>query len=269
MRNSIITFIGAGNMASALIGGLIANGYDPGKIWACDQATEKLSGLEKRYGIHTTTDNHQGVKQADTLVFAVKPQHLKAVVTELAGTIQQQQPLILSIAAMVPTTHLEQWLGGNLAIIRCMPNTPALIQCGATGLYANAHADEEQKNRAESILRAVGLTVWISQEEQMDIVTVLSGNGPAYFFLFMQYLQEAAEKLGLAKDIARVLTLQTALGAAKLAVEAPEDLVSLRKQVTSPGGTTERALEVLGQGNLAQLFFEALKAAQQRAKEEL
>lgn len=267
MHNSTITFIGAGNMASALIGGLIAVGYDPSKIWACDPSIKQLAQLQNTYGIQTTADNHLGVKQANILVFAVKPQQLKTVATELADTIQQQNPLILSIAAMIPTAHLAQWLGAKPAIIRCMPNTPALIRCGATGLFANAYVNAAQKNLAESILRAVGLTVWINDETQMDIVTALSGSGPAYFFLFMQHLQEAAEKLGLAPDTARLLTLQTCLGAAKLAAESAENLATLRQQVTSPGGTTERALEVLEGGDLAQLFYQALAAAQRRAVE--
>ena len=207
------------------------------------------------------------ISTSDTLIFAVKPQHLKNIAIELAASIQQQKPLIISIAAMIPTTHLAQWLGGKPVIIRCMPNTPALIRCSATGMFANAQANEEQKNLAESILRAVGLTVWIDDEAQMDKVTALSGCGPAYYFLFMQYMQEAAEKLGLTKDMARLLTLQTALGATKLAVESVEDLATLRKQVTSPGGVTERALEVLEQGNLPQLFYQALEAAQKRATE--
>jgi len=267
MQQPTITFIGAGNMASALIGGLIADNYPAAKIWATDPNPEKLEQLHKRFGIHTTTNNEQGVAQSEVLVLAVKPQILKSVVTALSASIQRKAPLLISIAGMISTVHLENWLGAKLPIIRCMPNTPALIRCGATGLFANPYATPVQKNRAESIMRAVGLVVWINDETQMDTVTALSGCGPAYFFLFMQFLQEAAEKLGLNKETARLLTLQTALGAARLAMETPDDLLTLRKNVTSPGGSTEQAIKILENDELKQLFFQALQAAQQRAEE--
>lgn len=266
MRNTFITFIGAGNMANSLIGGLIADGYDPKRICAADPNLEKLKNLQKKFGINITTKNNEAVANANVIIFAVKPQILKIVATELSNFITEKKPLIISVAAMIPSTHIEKWLQ-NAAIVRCMPNTPALIRCGATGLLANRYVTSEQKNLAESIMRAVGITVWVNNEEQIDIVTALSGSGPAYFFLLMEMLQQSAEKLGLPAETARLLTLQTALGAARLALESNEDVTTLRKQVTSPGGTTERAIGVLESGNIRELFFEALQAAQLRALE--
>lgn len=267
MHNPILTFIGAGNMASSLIGGLIADGYNPAAIWATDPSLEKLTVLRERFKIQVTQDNNEAAAKADILILAVKPQAMKIVVKQLALTVTKKQPLIISIAAMIPTGHIEKWLSSKHPIVRCMPNTPALLRCGASGLYANSVVKEEQRNLAESILRTVGLTVWINNEEQMDIVTALSGSGPAYFFLLMEILQKAAEKMGLDAKTARLLVLETGLGAARLALESEQDLSALRHQVTSPGGTTERALEILEQGKLSELFYNALRAAEQRAKE--
>lgn len=263
----VISFIGAGNMATSMIGGLIADGYDPKKIWASNPEQEQLQRLHKNFGIHATTDNHEAVSKADVVIFSVKPQILKTVVKELATEIHKKRPLIISIAAMIPSGHIEKWLGEKLAIVRCMPNTPALIQSGASGLYANSHVSEEQKSLAESILRAVGVTVWIENEDLMNAVTALSGNGPAYYFYFMENLQKAGEKMGLSKETAKLLTLQTALGAARLALETKEDLQTLRRQVTSPGGMTERALEILQEANFEKWLYDAMTAAEQRALE--
>lgn len=266
-KNINIAFIGAGNMASSLIGGLIADGYSPKHIWASNLLVEKLQQLETQFGIHTTSDNLMAAENADVLVLSVKPQILHEVATELAPLLQRRRPLIISIAAMIPMRLLEQWLGADLAIVRCMPNTPALIGCGATGMFANANINPQQHSIAENIMRAVGLTVWIEQEKMMDIVTALSGSGPAYFFLTIEALQHAAIKLGLPHDAARLLTLQTALGAARLALETNTEITELRQQVTSPGGTTERAVAVLEQGQLRELYLQALKAGIARADE--
>ena len=208
-------------MASALISGLIANGYDPSKIWAADPQSEKLAVLQTEFGIQTTQTNLTAVQHADIVVLAIKPQLAKAVVSELSKVVQAKKPLILSIIAGVRENSFCQWLGGGqVAVVRCMPNTPALTRCGATGLYANAAVSIEQKNQAESILRAVGITVWVNEEKQIDIVTALSGSGPAYFFRIMEVLEQAAVDLGLPADAAHLLTLQTCLGAARIALEA-------------------------------------------------
>lgn len=262
-----ISFIGAGNMATSLIGGLIADGYDPKKIWATNPNAQQLQQLQQRFGINITADNKEAANEAEIVVLAVKPQKLKTVATELAAVIKRHHPLIISVAAMIPVGHLEKWLGEKTAIVRCMPNTPSLIQSGASGLFANAYVSEEQKSLAESIIRAVGIIVWITKEEQMDIVTALSGSGPAYFFYFMETMQKSAEKLGLPTETARLLTLQTALGAARLAMETAEDLSTLRQQVTSPGGTTERAFEILMQAQLDDWIHQAMSAAKKRAVE--
>lgn len=266
MKNHTITFIGAGNMAHSLIGGLIADGFDPKKIWATNPLPEQLENL-KPLGIHTSQDNHVGAAHADIIIFAVKPQILKTVALELAEIINKKNSLVISIAAGVRETDLRRWLGNNCAIVRCMPNTPALVSSGATGLYANPHVTPEQKNLAESILRAVGITVWLDDETHLDTVTALSGSGPAYFFLMMEALENAAVNLGLPSETARLLTIQTALGAARMALESSHTVSELRQNVTSPGGTTERALQVLEHGQLKSLFAEAVQAAQQRAIE--
>lgn len=267
MQNATITFIGAGNMAHSLIGGLIADGYNASRLWATCPDDPILQDLRTRFAIHTSSDNQKGAQAADVIVFAVKPQVLSNVATELASTIKAKKPLIISIAAGVRESDIQRWLGGGVAIVRCMPNTPALLGCGATALYANAHVTSEQKDLAESILRAVGVTVWLTTEQQLDTVTALSGCGPAYFFRVMEALLDAAEAMGLPRDIANLLTLQTALGAARMALESDESVVALRKRVTSAGGSTERALQVLEAGNMAKLFDDALRAAQQRAAE--
>ncbi len=267
MQNTTIAFIGAGNMGHSLIGGLIADGYDPKHMWATCPEAEKLAQLAAQYGVYTTIDNQEGAAAADVVIFAVKPQVLHKVVLETAPVIQKRRPLVISIAAGVRTTDIQRWLGGNAAIVRCMPNTPALIRSGATALFANAQVSAEQKNLAESIMRAVGLTVWLSDEKQLETVTALSGSGPAYFFRMIEALEQAAVAAGLPVETAHLLTLQTALGAARMALESAQPVKVLREQVTSPAGTTERALEVLEAGGINKLFESALHAAEQRAHE--
>lgn len=267
MQHATIAFIGAGNMASSLIGGLIADRYDPNKIWASHPNAEKLNYLEEKWGIHTTTDNKTATQHADIVVLCTKPQALKSVTLEIAPALAYAKPLIISIAAGIRTTDLQHWLKNDIAIVRCMPNTPSMIRAGATALFANKYALPAQKNVAESILRAVGITVWVEEEEQLDIVTALSGSGPAYFFLVMEALEQAAIDLGLPTEKAYLLTLQTALGAARMALEANEPVATLRQRVTSPGGTTEHALNVLKQAQLETLFARAVSAAKQRASE--
>jgi pyrroline-5-carboxylate reductase len=201
------------------------------------------------------------------LVLAVKPQVLREVAKPLATAIQRYRPLVISVAAGVREPDLRRWLGDQVAIVRSMPNTPALVKSGATALYANPHVSDQQQQLAESILRAVGLTIWVNDENLLDSVTALSGSGPAYFFLVMEALEQAGIKLGLSEEQARLLTLETAFGAAKMALESPQSPALLRNRVTSPGGTTECALKVLQEGQLETLFVNALEAACQRARE--
>lgn len=267
MQTPTIVFIGAGNMGSSLIGGLIQNGHPASHIWATDQDDSKLQALAKQYGIKTSTDNEAAANVADVLVFAIKPQIFAKVAATIAPICQTKQPLILSIAAGIRTESIQTWLNFNAAIVRSMPNTPALLGCGASALFANAHVTANQKELAEMILKAVGIVVWVDPEEQLDAVTALSGSGPAYFFLFMESLQAAGEKLGLTPETARILTLQTALGAARMALEGTANLTTLRQQVTSPGGTTEKGVSVLEEQNLSGLILKTLTAAKERSEE--
>ena len=262
-----IGFIGAGNMSTSLIGGLIADGISGQQIWASDKDSEKLDRLSAQFAINCCEQNAELVAQVDVLVFAVKPQVLKSVATEISAVVREHRPLSISIAAGVRADDLDKWLGQNNAVVRCMPNTPAMLQCAATALFANTQVTDEQKNIAESVMRAVGITVWLQDEALMDAVTALSGSGPAYFFLLMESMEKAGVKMGLPHEVASLLTMQTAFGAAKMALESTENVETLRKFVTSPGGTTEQAINVLQQNNIQQLFYEALAAAKSRSAE--
>ncbi len=260
-------FIGGGNMAASLIGGLVADGYDPGCILVSDPSGDRLASLAARYGVRSAADNQAVASQADLLVLAVKPQVLQEVCHELAPTVQQHRPLLLSIAAGVREAAIQRWLGEGLALVRTMPNTPAMIQAGAIVLHAGEQVTAAQRDLAESVMRAVGLTLWVRDEAQMDTVTALSGSGPAYFFLVMEAMEQAGIELGLDADSARLLCIQTALGASRMAMESTEPPAELRRRVTSPGGTTERALEIFEQGGLRDLFTEALKGTRDRSEE--
>jgi len=267
MKDITIAFIGGGNMARSLVGGLLADGMPPNHIWVADPNESALHDLHSRFGVHTTSDNGEAARHAQVVVLAVKPQVAKDVVQALAPVVQSQRPLVISIAAGIRESALRAWLGKDTAIVRTMPNTPALVGSGATALFANSAVSQEQHDLAESILRAVGMTLWVKEESAMDAVTALSGSGPAYFFLIMEALEAAGQHLGLPRDTARLLTLQTAFGAAKMALESNEELSALRQRVTSPGGTTESAIKVLQGHQLEPIFDEALRAAHKRSIE--
>ncbi len=264
-----VRFIGAGNMASSLVGGLIKNGYPTQNISASDPSVEAGLRLASRHGITTTQDNLAGIESADVIVLAVKPQHMQTVVENLATHLQQatEKPLLLSIAAGITTDSIQQWAQTPVPVVRAMPNTPALIGQGATGMFATAQVSNEQKQAAEKILSSVGRAFWLPEETQLDAVTAISGSGPAYFFLFMQALQEAGQSLGLPAAISRELVLQTALGSAALARASETSLAELRRQVTSPGGTTEAALKAFDSSQLPLIIQKAVEAAHQRAGE--
>lgn len=264
--NASIGFIGAGNMASALVGGLLARGFAPKRLGLADPNPAQLAHFDDRK-LFTSTDNAALVARSDVLVLAVKPQVMAQVLQPLAEVVQAKRPLIVSIAAGIPVTSLERWLGGALPIVRAMPNTPALVQTGATGLYANASVSLDQQRLAEDILGAVGMTVWVEGEALIDAVTAVSGSGPAYFFLVMEAMMAAGEQLGLDAKTARALTLQTALGAAQMAITADVGPDELRRRVTSPGGTTERALASFEAAGLRAAFVQALTAARDRGRE--
>ncbi len=267
MKTTRLAFIGAGNMARSLISGLIADGWDPAGISVSDPDSGQLTALTSCFQVHTDTDNRSVAETSEVLVLAVKPQVIQGVAEDLSATVQKQAPLVISIAAGIRSTDLQRWLGGSCALVRCMPNTPALVQSGATALYPNEQVSSEQKDLAETILRAVGLALWVEDEALMDAVTALSGSGPAYFFLVIEALQETGIALGLNEKTARLLALQTAFGAAKMALESSEDASVLRQRVTSPGGTTEKALAVLEAGGIRTLFNDALTAARDRSRE--
>lgn len=261
-----IGFIGAGNMATALAGGLVARGWDPAAIALSDAVPAALEAHRAR-GHFTSTDNRAVVGRADVLVLAVKPQVMAQVLAPLADLVQARRPLIISIAAGIPVASLEHWLGGALPVVRAMPNTPALVQAGATGLYASAAVSADQKAAAEAILGAVGLTLWVEEEGLIDAVTAVSGSGPAYFFYVMEAMMAAGEALGLEPATARALTLQTALGAAQMAITADVGPAELRRRVTSPGGTTERAVATFDEAGLRAIFERALAACAARGAE--
>lgn len=259
-----LAFIGSGNMARAIIGGLISNGYAADKIWATDTDLNKMDDL-KQQGLHTTTDNDQAVAAADIVILAVKPQVLKTVATAMQDAVQARQPLIVSVAAGIMCDSLDQWLGGNLALVRCMPNTPALVKQGASGLYANTSVSDAQKQQTSAILEAIGIAVWVDQESQLDAVTAVSGSGPAYYFLMMEAMVAAGEKLGLSRDMAEQLTIQTALGAAEMARQSDVDPAELRRRVTSPNGTTEQAIKAYLDDNLPAIIERGMQACSDRS----
>ncbi len=253
-------------MASSIIGGLVSKGFSPKAITASDPYPESLNNLRQIAPVQTTDNNHQAVANADVVVLAVKPQVMKPILQELAATAQQNKPLIISIAAGIESQSLDKWLGGGMPIVRCMPNTPALVQTGATALFANAAVTEEQRQLADQILRAVGIALWVYDESTLDAVTAVSGSGPAYFFLVMEAIQAVGEQMGLSADAAKQLTLQTALGAAQMAISSDVDTAELRRRVTSPNGTTEEAIKVFEQMGLRDIFKKALLACRDRSE---
>jgi pyrroline-5-carboxylate reductase len=266
-HNLHIGFIGAGNMARSLAGGLLRNGWDRARLHLSDPLPAQREGAAQALGVSVHAGNAEVAARADILVLAVKPQVLGEVAAGLAATLAGKRPLVISLAAGVRMADLERWLGAGLPIVRVMPNTPALIGSGASGLYANARVNDAQRNQAETVVRAVGVAVWVGDERLIDVITALSGSGPAYFFLVMEALEQAAIRAGLDAAQARLLTLETAYGAAKMALEGAEEPLLLRRRVTSPGGTTEAAVKVLEDGGLRRLFESAIDAAIRRAGE--
>ena len=267
MNTQKIGFIGGGNMASSLISGLIASGHSPQDLWVSDVNQDALKVLAQNLNVNTSTNNDDIINAVDVVVLAVKPQILSTVAKNATASIQQKQPLVVSIAAGISQQSLSQWLGNNIAIVRCMPNTPALVLTGATALHANAQVTAEQHDLAENIMRSVGIALWVNDESELDVVTAVSGSGPAYYFLLMEAMEKAAIEMGMNEVTARLLVQQTALGAAKIALESSESPEQLRKRVTSPGGTTQQALETFEEGGFTALVSKALHAARDRSIE--
>lgn len=264
---SRVTFIGAGNMAGAIIGGMIESGFSPDDITATSPSDDILAPLRERLGIQTATDNAAAIAEADVVVLAVKPQIMREVCEKMRDAVQARRPLVVSVAAGLPAETLEHWLGGNLPMVRCMPNTPALVGAGAAGLYANAHVDDAQRRLATELMEAVGLVEWVDDEALLDAVTAVSGSAPAYFFLMFEAMEEAGVTLGLPADTARRLAMQTALGAAKMALSSDRPPAELKRNVMSPGGTTERAIEHLEDAGLRRIMAQAMTACADRARE--
>lgn len=254
-------------MASSLISGLIASGHSPQQIWVSDINSDTLQNLAAKLNVNITDDNDKVVNESDVVVLAVKPQVLREVAQSLSASIRNKPILVVSIAAGITQKSLSNWLGEQVAVVRCMPNTPALVLTGATGLHANANVNDEQRDLAENILRSVGVCLWLNDESELDVVTAVSGSGPAYYFLLMEAMEKAALELGIPERTARLLVQQTALGAAKIALESTESPEQLRKRVTSPGGTTERAIETFVQGGFSELVAKAIHAARDRSIE--
>ena len=265
--NMSITFIGGGNMARSLIGGLIQKGLSAEKIKVSEPVNALADGLAKDFSVATFSDNADACAATNIWVFAVKPQVIKTVCQQLSSLAQTNKPLIISIAAGITSQQLDLWLGGNMPVVRIMPNTPALLGAGASGLFANAHVGTEQKQHAQDLMQATGITVWIESENLMDVVTAVSGSGPAYVFLLAEAMQAAGVAQGLSPDASRALTNQTLLGAARMLSETTEAADVLRQRVTSPGGTTQAAIESFETQGFRSIVSSAIEAATQRGRE--
>ncbi|WP_277928888.1 pyrroline-5-carboxylate reductase [Luteimonas aquatica] len=259
-----VAFVGGGNMARSLIGGLIARGTPAEAIRVAEPVAAAREALAADFGVSVFADNAQAVDGAQVWVLAVKPQVMRQVCEALAAAARTARPLVVSIAAGITTAQLSRWLGGDAAVVRCMPNTPALLGAGVTGLYANAGVDAAGRADAEGLLAAAGATVWIDEETRMDAVTAVSGSGPAYVFLLAEAMEAAAREEGLPDEAARTLVLQTVLGAARMLTESGEAPAALRRRVTSPGGTTQAAVETFEAGGLRALVARAIRNAAER-----
>ena len=262
--NQNICFIGGGNMAQALIGGLLSRGLPTTRITVSDPVEQIRHVLEEK-GIQTTADNLEAIKNADVVVLAVKPQVLATVLQPLKGLLSDK--LVISIIAGAEIQTISDLIGGSQRIVRVMPNTPALVQTGAHGIYASEAVGKQDRELSSQILAATGLTIWLDNEAQIDAVTAVSGSGPAYFFYLMESMIRAGKNLGLEEKVATALTLQTALGAAQMAITSSNSPSELRKNVTSPNGTTQAALEVFDRVQISQNIQAALAAAQKRSQE--
>jgi pyrroline-5-carboxylate reductase len=260
-----IGFVGGGHMASALIGGLLGKGFSPEQIQVVEISDEARERLRKRFGITARASVDAVFTSCECIVLATKPQELRDVATNLVGSLRHQ--LLISIAAGIRTSDLSRWLGGYRRIVRAMPNTPAILGCGMSALYAAPAANASECNLAESILSAVGETLWLADENALDAVTAVSGSGPGYVYYFIEALEEAARQQGLDAAAARQLTLQTVLGAARVAAEGPDEPAVLRARVTSKGGTTETAIQCFEAAGLKDIVARAVAVAAERSRE--
>ncbi|WP_187265532.1 pyrroline-5-carboxylate reductase [Reinekea thalattae] len=266
MKQQKLGFLGGGNMANAINSGLIDSGYNPEAIMVCDLNEAQLERFSAR-GCHTTQDAAELFAWSDAIVLAVKPQVLKSVLEPLAELAQQQRPLILSVVAAIPSSSIDQWLGGELAIIRTMPNTPALVSAGATGLFANPLANQQQRAFAEHIFQAIGEFCWVAEEDLLHAVTAAAGSAPAYFFRFAEAMTKTALAQNLTEQQARQLIGQTMLGAAKMILQTDESISQMCQNVCSPNGTTERAIRSFEANNIDEWVDQAMSACYDRSVE--
>ncbi len=267
MNNTNLAFIGAGNMANSLIRGLLAKKFNSAQIAVSDVNQAQLQKMQNTLHVNIFTDNNKAIENADIVVLAVKPQVTKSVVLEIRETLKKNSIMTISVAAGVREKSISAWIGANQPIIRCMPNTPALIGAGASALYANASTTKQQRSLAETILQTVGTTAWVENEALLDAVTALSGSGPAYFFLLVESMIEAGIKLGLDKKLAENLAQQTAFGAAKMLRETTDTACQLRANVTSKAGTTEAAINTFEAENLRETVYNSMHSAYKRSIE--
>ena len=267
-KQDSIAFIGGGNMARAIVGGLIDGNYPAEDLLIAEPAIEQRAVLARELpGVTVRASNTEVAGRADTIVLAVKPQVMRSVCTDLAATVQKSKPLVVSVAAGIRSDDIDAWLGGGLAVVRVMPNQPALLRLGATGLFANSRTSDEQRARAKRILSAVGHVVTVSSDAGIDAVTAISGTGPAYFYLLIDMMIRSAQEFGLDGQAARILTIETAKGAAAIADAEDETMESLIERVRSPGGTTTAAFESLEGDHVRDIFARAFEAARRRAVE--
>jgi len=263
-----IALVGGGNMARGIIGGLLGKGAKASAITVSEPLEASRQSLVSDFGVRVTADNADAVRDAQVVVLAVKPQLMSGVARALAPALRQSRPLVISVAAGIRADRLQHWLGADIPVVRSMPNRPALIGAGASGLYADASVPAASRRLAELVLASTGLTVWVNAEDQIDAVTALSGSGPAYFFRLAELMAEAGTALGLDADVARQLAAQTLAGAGQLvASEATPDLARMRAEVTSKGGTTEAALNTFAAQGFEQLVAAAMAAAERRSRE--
>ena len=264
---STIAFIGGGNMARSLIGGLLARGTAATDIRVSEPVDVLREALASDFGVNVGADSAEAVGPAGLWVLAVKPQVMRTVCEALAPLAQANRPLVVSIAAGITAAQLQRWLGGGVAVVRAMPNTPALLGAGVTGLFGSAEVDTNGRERASNLLASAGRTVWIDDEARMDAVTAVSGSGPAYIFLLAEAMEAAALAEGLPAEAARTLVLETVLGAARMLTESGEDPAELRRRVTSPGGTTQAAIETFEAGGFRDLVAAAIRNATERGRQ--
>lgn len=266
MSYTTIGFIGGGNMTLAIAGGLLASNYPADRLYIAEPSAEQRERLANLLpGVDIRAGNAAIAGNVDCLVLAIKPQVLADVCRELAGTIQDRKSLVISIAAGVRVADIDTWLGGGLSVVRVMPNQPALLRMGASGLFANPLASDDDRELAASVMAAVGKVVWVDSEADIDSVTAISGSGPAYFFLLIDMLAKTAVEMGLGETAGRELAVQTALGAAAMAEQTEDDMDDLIARVRSPGGTTAAALDSLDAQNVRAIFSAAMTAARDRA----